>query len=226
MLKVGSLAFRASYRNGGVEQFNMQLVKRSDSLEHIEKLDVFEYRVLNEILGLFTFLWRCRDFDRIYIQYGSFYDLLYILFAKMIGKRDVRAIMHCSQGWRHLDNKLLLVITRLFLMCGTSVYTLTEEQSEILGKSINCRQVSTIIDQRFLRIRSEGVTSDIATDDYWLFIGRVVKEKGVEDLIKVLPFIDENLVIVGNVDESYKKELLGNLCEKYIQKIQLDCLSN
>lgn len=208
---------------GGVEIFNeeFEILLENYDIEFYrvpsytnKKIIDYGYRILMSIIFV---LKNYNKINFIIVQYGNFLDVLALPFLKLSFK-SIRVIAHIGVSWKHINNEITKIITNCFLnIFITKVYIITEEQRKFLSHK-NITKIHTIINKRF--IEKEKLKN--CNEKYLLFLGRVCKEKGIEDLIVVYSELNKTmnlpmLKIVGPIEETYKRQL-HNLLDIY--KIQ------
>ncbi len=116
---------------------------------------------------------------------------------------------------------------RIFGSCDAIVVNSKSDKNFILSLNPNCSErvhiIPNAIDPEFLThklrsIKSKNYSIDISADTKLLYVGALIKRKGVEWLIRAMKSIKEEFgrnvkcIIVGDGPD---KEYFGNLVEKY-----------
>lgn len=201
--------------------------------------------LLYSIIGFFCFFMTCRNYDIYHIHMASkgstYRKSLYIKAALRWGKK---VIVHIHGGgfidfYDHLSIKKRLSIKKM-LNKADCVIALSNEWKEIYVEKFglsNCIVVENGIDVDFYRNSINNVDSFRKS---FLFLGRLVKGKGVYDLIKAVSLVkervpdikiylagdgeidvikekidslsmNENIILVGWADDTLKRDLLSKV---------------
>lgn len=207
---------------GGVEIFNEELESlfSERNIENYKIESSFTNKISNYLYRtLFTLIYSYKNFrkvDFILIQYGNFLDIL-ILPILFFSFKKIKIIAHIGDSWKHINNQILNGITNIFLnIFVDTLFIITDEQRKFL-KHKRTKKIHTIINKDFLtkpKIKKHNTK-------YILFLGRVCKEKGIEDLIEVylqlsLELNIPKLLIVGPITNEYK-----NYIEEILEKKDL-----
>lgn len=164
---------------GGLEMFNANLVKALQSRADLfvaphaatSKLKDYASRLAQTI----AFLRRHRQAD-VLVQYGSFLDVLVLPVLHLFSSR-IRVIAHVSDSWVHVRNPALFALTRLILKsCTQRLFVLADQQASVFA-AVRPVKIHTVVGSAFAapsaNVKREG----------FAFIGRVVAEKGILDLL-------------------------------------------
>lgn len=209
---------------GGVEIFNKEL----EELIKSNGKDVFtlskDYFVGNKFIDhiyrAFYCVYLCifkYNVTSIIVQHSGFLDILIIPILKMSFK-PVYTIHHIGKDWKHIKNIFSLYIVNLILSFFVKkIFVINEEQRSFLKPQRKMNKIHTIINHKFSQVPLKQYHNK---DNYILYIGRIHKEKGIDDLIEAYRLLrNQNvnlfLKIIGPVDILYKKELEKKL--KYYQ---------
>ena len=216
------------YYLGGVEIFNENLErlleKHNIDFKRIETPKMIaQNRFLSYLYrSIVTVLYSWFNYNKkinILVQHGSFWDIMVIPMLSL-SFRNLYVISHVNAKWRHIKRPLLKFITNVVLnRFVKELLLITDEQFEVYSHP-NKHKISTIIDEQFYKIP----TKPVPQNGYILFLGRICKEKGVEDLIEVYYILNKKqrlpcLKLVGHIEQTYffrlKKKIENyNLSEK------------
>lgn len=194
---------------GGLEIFNANLVK---ALEKQRVVHTAAHRNGPRLADYWTRFWntarllsRHRSADLL-VQYGSFLDILMLPLLRLFCSR-VWVIAHVSDTWAHVRNRPLFLFTTLVLrLCARQLFVLADQQAAVF-RSMRPIKVHTIIGEAFAATpQSSGM------GDGFVFLGRVVAEKGIFDLVRAWgdPAIAGRglkLRVYGAADEKTRSQL-------------------
>jgi len=105
------------------------------------------------VLALRNFIRQLRSHDIIWLQYGSVFDLAYLVVAKLFGKTVV-VTPHLGSGWRSMRNGGVRMLCNRLLLLADVVFTLYESQPEALrfppALTRRCRVMGTFLPRALL----------------------------------------------------------------------------
>lgn len=210
---------------GGVEIFNRELEILLNN-NNINCLTVSkDYYIGNKFIDIFyrafwalyLVFFKYNDIKSIIVQHSSFFDILVIPILS-ISLKPIYTIHHVGKDWKHIQNKLSLFIINLILsMFVKKIFVINEEQWGIFITRKKER-IFTIINSAFNTIpKLRGNMGK-----YILYLGRICKNKGIEDLI--LAYSNStlknkiNIILVGPIQKMYKNYLVNLLKSKNLLK--------
>lgn len=92
--------------------------------------------------------------DIVWLQYGSLFDLAYLLLAKFFGK-TVAVTPHLGAGWRSMRNPVLRTLCNRTLLLADTVFTLHKTQPQTLQfpprLAARCQVMGTFLPQALLQ---------------------------------------------------------------------------
>ncbi len=198
---------------GGVEIFNEEFesLLKNNNIDYYRATSNSKNKIMNYSIRLIKSLFyigkNYKSIDFIMIQYGNFIDILMLPFLK-ISNKPIKIIPHIGDTWKHIVNRNLKKITNNILnLCVDNVYIITDEQSKFIYHK-NIKKIHTIINDKYI----QKPKKQCQDGQYILFLGRVCKEKGVEDLLEVYSNLSKNinlplLKIVGPIEDLYHKKI-------------------
>lgn len=218
------VVFSNSTKNtmGGVEIFNeeLEMLFLKNNIESIRIESNSHNKIFNYLIRVFFTLkliyFNYKRTNFILLQYGNFLDIL-ILPLLFLSFKKIKLIVHIGDSWKHINNKLLRSITNFYLkMFVNELFIITDEQRSFL-KHNNITKIHTIINEKYLN------KNNYPNNDYLLFLGRICKEKGIEDLISVYSNLNKKislpiLNIVGPIDSEYKIEIDKFILNEKLEK--------
>lgn len=140
------------------------------------------------------------------VQYGSFLDVLAIAALRPFS-RNIHAIAHCSESWKHISSPGMFALTTSILKRGLRrLFVLAHNQEQVFA-DVRPQRIHTIIHPAYNAPRAEGVPRS-----GFVFVGRLVAEKGVLDLVDAWAALRADgfrapLDLYGVGDEAFLKEL-------------------
>jgi len=164
---------------GGLEIFNANLVTALGNRVPVFVAPPDRSSRLRDYASRLTktlrFLRRNKGAD-VLVQYGSFLDILALPLLRLASDR-VRVIAHVSDTWVHIRRPSLFALTKLILKtCARQLFVLADQQAKVFG-DLRPTKIHTIISSAFAETPSQPSRRGFA------FLGRVVREKGVFDLL-------------------------------------------
>lgn len=207
---------------GGVEIFNeeLEMLFLKNDIESIRIESNSHNKIFNYLIRVFFTLkliyFNYKKTDFILLQYGNFLDIL-VLPLLFLSFKKIKLIAHIGDSWKHINNKLLRYITNLHLKIFVNELFIITDEQRIFLKHKNTTKIHTIINEKYLN------ENNYPNNDYLLFLGRICKEKGIEDLISVYSTLNKRkslpiLNIVGPVDSEYKKEIDKFILNENLEK--------
>lgn len=204
---------------GGVQVFNEIIESKLNELGYVTftcRPKIFRLKRISLLSyiesGIATSIRNRKNFP-VLVQYGNFYDLLMLPMLHLFSKK-ISCIMHVNQDFKHLRNVHLRRFSRYVLHkhCHTLLY-LTDSQKKILKPHPHCVKIPTVIDDHFF---TQDRSAEIS--DYYLFLGRISKKKGVDLLLQTFKRLFANtrtkLKIAGGfADTSYKKTVTNYISD-------------
>lgn len=82
--------------------------------------------------ALVGFARQLKDYDTVWLHYGSVFDLAYLLIAKLFGK-TVAVTPHLGEGWRSMRKGWLRTLSHRALGLTDRIFTLYRSQPQTLG---------------------------------------------------------------------------------------------
>lgn len=188
---------------GGLEMFNRNMIAQLEKRTTVSapvggggRLRDYAGRLVATFREL-----RARGDADVIVQYGSFLDVLCLPLLRLMSGR-ISIIAHVSDPWVHIRLWPLYWVTMLALrLCARHVFVLSEQQLKVFAPA-RPRKIHTIIGPAF-----EQIPRTVVGRSGFLFLGRVVKEKGIFDLIEA--WADPRIAgrglqlrVVGSVSEA------------------------
>lgn len=165
---------------GGLEIFNANLVKELRQRGEVRMAGGRQGRLADYVARLVETvrLLRAQPDADVIVQYGSFLDILSLPILRLLSKR-IGVIAHVSDTWKHIENPALFAITRWIMRsCARQLYVLADQQCEVF-RALRPVKIHTIIGSTFATHPRA-----IAPGRGFVFLGRVVEEKGIFDVVR------------------------------------------
>lgn len=216
------MIFSNSTKNtmGGVEIFNeeLELLLKKKNIKFNKQESNLKNKHLNYIhrviKSLFYIYTSRNKIDFILVQYGNFLDIL-IIPLLFISLKKIKVICHIGDTWKHINNLYLRKLTNIILQFFVyELFIITDEQKQFL-KHKRTKKIHTIISENFLQPNINK------KENFILFLGRICKEKGIEDLIKAYSNLIKriklpNLVLIGPCKDDYMKKVFNLIEENHL----------
>lgn len=169
-----------SDRAGGVEIFNANLVRALDGKTRVlvpaSSAKSLLGNYADRIVQTARLLRSNTDAD-VLVQYGSFLDILVLPVLRIFSSR-INVIAHVSDSWKHVKNPFLFAFSkRLLSSCTRQLFVLADQQASVFA-DVEPQKIHTIVGSAF----AVKPTGQRGSD--FVFLGRIVPEKGVFDLLE------------------------------------------
>lgn len=215
MLVIFSIGLQNS--KSGVPVFNktMEEAMKNDGIKFIRiKPKIFKC-TRNSIFGYIERSLRSAYYNRMryttIVQYGNFYDLLMIPILRIFSKKLI-CIMHVGPMWKHWRKPLLSKISKMIIQkfCSKVLY-ISETQKNLLDGCNNKIKIPTMINKSFFHLSNK---SSFSESNYYLYLGRISKDKGIDLLFDVYKklFLNQKvkLKLAGGIENNRYKNKLNN----------------
>lgn len=140
-------------------------------------------------------------------------DILMIPFIKL-SLKPLYTVHHIGKDWKHIKNKYSLFVTNIILsLFVKKILVINNEQKSFFKCKDKVKKIHTILNKKF----SIDIPNGKRPENYILYIGRIHREKGIDDLLEAYKILFNNidnipvLKLVGPINDEYKSELYKKL---------------
>ena len=180
-------------REDSISKLNFSPIKQTK-----KKFLRFDTSVFNLFSSKYEFV--------IYSSFISFPFLFTALFAKLLGKK----VIVFDELWEYPTTskfKILRFIFKFFVNFTVDGFILAGSKSYEFNKRFFPKIKNRVIAYNTNSYYKSSLCVK-PREDSILYLGRVVKIKGLDKLIQILPNLDMDLIVVGGSDIEYKKECI------------------
>jgi len=172
------------------------------------------------LTALSRFVFRLPGHDIVWLHYGSAFDLLYLVIAKLLG-RKVAVTPHLGGGWRSMRNPVFRALSNRLLRLADMVFTLYEAQPQALrlpqALARKCRVMGTFLPRAWLErqvpLHAPSVPLKLA------HVARLSADKGSFAFLEVLEALGRRglayeACLIGSADTETLTALRQSIAER------------
>jgi glycosyltransferase involved in cell wall biosynthesis len=175
--------------------------------------------VAHYVKAILRFVAALRSHDIVWLQYGSAFDLLFLVIAKCFGKK-VAVTIHMGASWRSVRNTVFRTICNRVLCLADVVFVLYKTQPEQLGFPARlirrCKVMPTFLPQALVDRPTSQLT--LGNPLRLVHVARLSAEKGSFAFLDVCEILRRRDIrveaaIVGRADDETRQELEAKIAQ-------------